>query len=67
MSRSFKSSRKAAVAVLNSDIGLSEKAYSFLGQLVATNPDELSRRQAAWLDDLLEEAGLPAHRVKVRR
>jgi hypothetical protein len=67
MSRRFRSSRKAALAVLNSDIWLSGRAYSFLGQLIADDPDELSPRQEAWLTDLLAEAGQPPLRLRGSR
>lgn len=54
----FQSHRDAALAVLNSGVGLSRQAGSFLGQL-AVDPMPMSDKQANWLDKLLERAGLP--------
>ncbi len=59
MSRPFKSSRKAALAVLNSGIRLDKLSGQFMGQLVATNLDVLSRPQADWVANLLKRAKLP--------
>lgn len=59
MSRRFKSTRQAALAVLNSNIRLTNKGGCFLGQIVANNPSQLTRAQAVWLGTLLDQVGLP--------
>lgn len=58
MPESFTSHRDAALALLTDNHRLSRKAGSFLGQL-AVDPLPMSEAQAAWLDKLLERAGLP--------
>lgn len=58
MSRPYKSSRKAALGVLNSGIRLTGKGGQFLGQLAADDPKQLSDKQLAWLHGLLKRADL---------
>lgn len=62
MTRPFKSTRKAALAVLTSGTRLSTNAGRFLGELVAKDPKRLTASQLAWLSYLLAMAGLPAMR-----
>jgi len=54
----FASQRDAALALLTSDTPMTRKAGSFLGQLVV-DPSPMTDAQAAWLEKLLERAGLP--------
>lgn len=54
----FTSLREAALTLLNSDVRLTRKAGSFLGQCAA-DPSPLSPAQREWLDTLLGRAGLP--------
>lgn len=54
----FKLPRDAALSLLTSDARLTRQAGSFLGQL-AVDPTPLSEKQKAWLDTLLDRAGLP--------
>lgn len=59
MSRpSFTDHRQAALALLNGTSRLSRKAGQFLGQL-AVDPAPMTDRQASWLANLLDRAGLP--------
>lgn len=50
--------RWIALAILNSETRLSNKAGRFLGQ-IAVDPAPLSPKQAEWLAQLIERAGLP--------
>jgi hypothetical protein len=50
--------RRAALALLTANPGLSRKAGQFLGQL-AVDPTPLSEKQADWLAKLLDRADLP--------
>lgn len=54
----FTNQRDAALALLNSDIALTRKAGSFLGQL-AVDETPMTDKQRDWLDTLLERASLP--------
>ena len=63
----FKTSRKAAVALINSDIRMTEKRPAFFRHLVGTDLSQMSPRQASWLATMLDEAGLPPHRIRVAR
>jgi hypothetical protein len=58
MTAPFTAPKAAALALLNSDVRLTRKAGSFLGQTVA-DPAPLSQAQAEWLATLLDRAGLP--------
>lgn len=53
----FEERRSLALAILGSAITLTRKAGSFLGQC-AVDPTPLSDRQAEWLGQLAERAGL---------
>lgn len=57
--RPFPDHRAAALALLNGNHRLSRKAGQFLGQL-AVDSSPLSARQADWLANLLDKAGLPS-------
>lgn len=50
--------RDASLALLNSGIRLTAKAGQFLGQITVSSAP-LSDRQAEWLGQLLNHAGLP--------
>jgi hypothetical protein len=54
----FSHHRAAALALLNSDVVLTRKAGSFLGQLVA-DETPTTTAQRDWLSKLLERASLP--------
>jgi len=58
MTAPFPSEREAALALLSSDVPLTRKAGSFLGQ-TAVDPTPLTEAQAKWLVQLLDRAGLP--------
>ena len=67
MSRPFTSPREAALAVLNSDFRPDLKSCGFLVQLIANDPPRLSYKQAGWMADLHDKAGLARPRLRVRR
>ena len=54
----FTNHRDAALALLNANRRLTRDAGRFLGQLTV-DPAPLSKRQADWLENLLERSGLP--------
>jgi len=58
MTAPFPTDRDAALALLASDVPLTRKAGSFLGQ-TAVDPTPLTKAQAKWLVQLLDRAGLP--------
>jgi hypothetical protein len=60
MAEPFKYRRDAALALLNCGKRLTPQAGSFLGKVVV-DPSPLSEKQADWLDNLLERAGLPPY------
>jgi hypothetical protein len=55
---SFPDHRSAALALLTEGSRLTRKAGSFLGQL-AVDGSPLTNKQSAWLETLLQRAGLP--------
>ena len=57
--RPFPDHRQAALALLTGNHRLSRKAGQFLGQL-AVDSSPVSEKQADWLANLLDRAGLPA-------
>lgn len=54
----FSDHRDAALALLNGRYRLTQRAGRFLGQL-AVDPSQMSKKQAGWLENLLDRAGLP--------
>lgn len=54
----FARHREAALALLHNATGLSLKVGGFLGQR-AVDPTPMTPKQAAWMANLLEQAGLP--------
>jgi hypothetical protein len=61
-SQTFPHPRAAALALLTGDYQISRRSGGFLGQ-VAVDPSPLSDKQTAWLDTLLDRAGLPELRA----
>ncbi len=49
--------RRAALAVINSDIRLNRRSGAFLGQVIA-EPMPLSPKQLDWFEKLAERAGV---------
>jgi len=58
MAEPYSTPRTAALALLNSEVILTRKAGSFLGQ-TAVDANPLTKAQADWLATLLDRAGLP--------
>lgn len=58
MDDAFEARRGAAMLLLTSNVGLTRKAGSFLGQCVV-DPTPLTAAQAEWLNKLLDRAGYP--------
>jgi hypothetical protein len=54
----FYNQRDAALALLHSDLRLTRKSGSFLGQC-CVDETPLSDKQRVWLDGLLQKADLP--------
>ncbi len=58
----FNQRREAALEILTSDVRLTRKAGSFLGQLVVDDRP-LTQPQSEWLHQLAEKAGVDAGRL----